>query len=98
VCIALLGGEGAIYHHDIPVKNALPAHRMARDGHKKGGGGMANQVAIQVNALLDVVLSRGREAGTHTGGKQGKLEHRSGCFREGQGHGTTHRDTSRHDG
>ena len=62
----------AVHHQQIAFVNAGIDHAVASGFDKIGRAGMLHQQLVEVDSLLNIVLSRAGKAALHQVGKKGK--------------------------
>lgn len=63
--LARVGIKAAVDHEQIPINNPIATHRITADPHEEGGQGRGDQLAVEIDARLDVIRCRAGEAGRH---------------------------------
>jgi hypothetical protein len=57
--------DAAIDHKQITINDAVAAHGVPADAHEEGGEGRGDQLAVEIDAGFDVIISRTGETGHH---------------------------------
>lgn len=81
------GAEGAVDEDEISVSESGIAHGFAADACEEGGGGVADEFAGEIDALLQVVGRGGGEAGGDRAGCEGEGCGGRGLRQAGEGEG-----------
>jgi len=69
-----LGIQCPVDHQDVVVGEACARHGVARDADEESRLGMGDAELVEIEALLDVIVSRRGEACPHPRGKQRQFD------------------------